>query len=62
MLSVEEARDRILAHASLAEADRVTLLEASGRVPALLVVTAAVQVPPFSNSAMDGFAARVADL
>ncbi|MEO8250856.1 MAG: gephyrin-like molybdotransferase Glp [Chloroflexota bacterium] len=62
MLSVEEARDRILAHAILAEADRVTLLEASGRVPALLVVTAAVQVPPFSNSAMDGFAARVADL
>jgi molybdopterin molybdotransferase len=49
MLSVEEARARILAHARPSDAERVPL---SG---------AAVDVPPFDNSAMDGFALRAAD-
>jgi molybdopterin molybdotransferase len=61
MLSVEEARDRILAHARLTDSDQVPLLEAMGRVPALLSVTATLDVPPFANSAMDGFAVRASD-
>lgn len=61
MLSVEEARDRILATARLTDPESVPLREAAGRVPASFSVTAAVDVPPFANSAMDGFALRAAD-
>jgi molybdopterin molybdotransferase len=61
MLSVEEARDRILAHVRLTDPELVPLLAAAGRVPASFSVTAAVDVPPFDNSAMDGFALRAAD-
>jgi molybdopterin molybdotransferase len=61
MLSVEEARARILAAARLTDAERVPLVAAAGRVPASFAVTAAVDVPPFDNSAMDGFALRAAD-
>ena len=61
MLSVEEARARILAHARLTDPERVPLLAAAGRVPVSFSVTAAVDVPPFDNSAMDGFALRAAD-
>lgn len=61
MLSVEEARARILSQARLTEAEPVPLREAFGRVPAVTSVTAAVDVPPFANSSMDGFALRAAD-
>lgn len=61
MLSVEEARARILSHARLTEAEPVPLRNAFGRVPAELSVLAAVDVPPFANSSMDGFALRAAD-
>jgi molybdopterin molybdotransferase len=61
MLSVEEARARILSHARLTEAEPVPLGEAFGRVPAVASVTATVDVPPFINSSMDGFALRAAD-
>ena len=61
MLSVEEARERILAHAHATDPQRVSLSDAAGRVPAALVVTAMVDVPPFANSSMDGFALRAAD-
>jgi molybdopterin molybdotransferase len=61
MLSVDEARDRILAHARLTDPEQVPLLDAAGRVPASFSVTAALDVPPFANSAMDGFAVRAAD-
>jgi len=61
MLSVEEARERILARVRLTEAEELPLLEAAGRVPAVASVTAAVDVPPFANSSMDGFALRAAD-
>src|SRR6185436_11916546 len=62
MLSVEEARERILAHIRLTVPDELPLLEAAGRVPAVASVTAAVDVPPFANSSMDGFALRAADV
>jgi len=61
MLSVEEARDRILATVRPTEAEAVGLEQAAGRVPVSFEVLAAVDVPPFANSAMDGFALRAAD-
>jgi molybdopterin molybdotransferase len=61
MLSVEEARDRILSRVRLTEPEQVSLEEANGRVPAVASVIAAVDVPPFANSSMDGFAVRAAD-
>ena len=61
MLSVEEALVRILAGAALTDVEAVSLLAAVGRVPATPFVTAEVDVPPFANSAMDGFALRCAD-
>ena len=62
MLSVEEARARILTHARLTEVEQVPLDKAAGRVPVLWSVTAEVDVPPFANSSMDGFALRAADV
>jgi molybdopterin molybdotransferase len=61
MLSVEEARDRIVTTGRLTETEQVPIEEAAGRVPVLWSVTAEVDVPPFANSSMDGFALRAAD-
>ncbi|MGZ6299383.1 MAG: molybdopterin molybdotransferase MoeA, partial [Candidatus Limnocylindria bacterium] len=61
LLSVEEARDRILSLARLTESELVSLERADGRVPADASITASVDVPPFANSSMDGFALRAAD-
>jgi molybdopterin molybdotransferase len=61
MLSVEEALARVLAGAKLTDVESVPLLSAVGRVPATLIVVAEVDVPPFANSAMDGYALRSAD-
>ncbi len=61
MLSVEEARGRILAHAILTPSELLPLDRCAGRVPAAFGLTATYDVPPFANSAMDGFALRAAD-
>lgn len=61
MLSLDEALARLLAHASPMPAETVPLAEASGRVLVEPRLTATVDVPPFANSAMDGFALRAAD-
>lgn len=61
MLSVAEARQRILARLGPLTAESVELEQAAGRVVAE-TVTAEQPVPPFANSAMDGFAVRAADL
>lgn len=61
MLSVQEARDRILARVSALEAEEVRLESAAGRVLAE-DVTAGRNVPPFANSAMDGYAVRSLDV
>lgn len=61
MLTVTEARDRILAAAQpLAANEIVSLLDAHHRILACDVM-APVNVPPCDNSAMDGYAMRVAD-
>src|SRR5512142_606661 len=55
MISVEEALERILAEISPLPVTSVPLPEAPGLVLAEHVV-AQEDIPPFANSAMDGFA------
>jgi len=61
MLTVDEALDRILARVAPLEATPVGLLDALGAVLAE-DATADRDVPPFRNSAMDGYAVRGADV
>jgi molybdopterin molybdotransferase len=61
MLSVEEARDRILSHCRQLEAEDVTLLQSLGQVLAEDLI-AEFDIPPLPNSAMDGYAVRVGDV
>ena len=61
MLSLEDARRRLLAGAVPMEAEIVPLAEAAGRVLAEPGIVAAVDVPAFPNSSMDGYAVRAAD-
>ena len=60
MISVEEARERILAHFARLEPERRPLLDALGQVLAEDVV-APFDIPPLDNTAMDGYAVRAAD-
>jgi molybdopterin molybdotransferase len=62
MLTLEEAYRRLLDRAHLTDGERVPLAEALGRVLVESRVVAAVDVPPFANSAMDGFALRSPDV
>lgn len=61
LLRLEEARDRILAGAEPLEAEPVALADALGRVLAEPVL-AKLTLPPWDNSAMDGFAVRAGDV
>lgn len=61
MISEEEARDIVLAHARPLDAEVVPLEEAVGSVLAE-EVTSDVDMPPFNRAAMDGYAVRLADL
>jgi molybdopterin molybdotransferase len=61
LLSVDEALAQLLAGAApVAQTEPVPTLEATGRVLAQAQVSA-LDVPPMDNSAMDGYALRVAD-
>jgi molybdopterin molybdotransferase len=60
MISVEEARDRILALFARLEPEHKPLLEALGQVLAADVV-APFDIPPLDNTGMDGYAVRAAD-
>ncbi|HET8951897.1 MAG TPA: gephyrin-like molybdotransferase Glp [Solirubrobacteraceae bacterium] len=60
MRTIEEALDAILTPIGPLEAAREPLAEAAGRVAAE-DVPAAVDLPPFDRSAMDGYAVRAAD-
>lgn len=61
LLSVDEALARLLAGAvPVAQTEQVPTLEATGRVLAQAQVSA-LDVPPMDNSAMDGYALRLAD-
>lgn len=62
MLTIEQAADRAAERiATVAAAETVPLAAADGRVLAADVV-APVDLPPFANSAVDGYAVRFADL
>ena len=60
-ISVEEALDRVLALVSTLGAETVPLYDALGRVLAKDVVSD-IDVNPFDNSSMDGYAVIAADL
>jgi molybdopterin molybdotransferase len=61
MLSVDEARERILSRIRVASPVEATLLDALGLVLAEDVVSES-STPPFRNSAMDGYAVRSIDI
>jgi molybdopterin molybdotransferase len=62
LLSVDEALERLLAGAHpVAETESVPTLSAAGRVLAA-AQRSTMNVPPMDNSAMDGYALRLADL
>ncbi len=61
MLSVEEARDRILAHFQPLDPETLPILDALNRVLAE-DVHSDMDIPPLTNTAMDGYAVRVDDV
>jgi molybdopterin molybdotransferase len=61
LLSVDEALARLLAEAKpVAEVEDIPTLDATNRILAR-AQTSSMDVPPMDNSAMDGYAVRVAD-
>ena len=60
LVTVEEARDAVLAETRALPAESVPIERGLGRVSAE-EVRAAAPIPPFDNSAMDGYAVRAAD-
>ena len=61
MLSVEEARDRILGFFHVLEPEEKPILEALGQVLAEDVISA-LHIAPLDNSAMDGFAVQASSV
>ena len=60
MISVEEAQARILCNSSRLSEEQVYLLDATGRVLAR-DLRASIDLPPFDNSSMDGYAIHAGD-
>jgi molybdopterin molybdotransferase len=61
LISVDKALAEILSHVQRLEPESVPVLEALGRVLAEKIVSD-INIPPFDNSAMDGYAVRSADV
>lgn len=62
LISLEQALEKMLGQiAPLQQTESVALTAAAGRITAAPVVSP-LDVPPFANSAMDGYALRLADL
>jgi len=61
MLPIASARARIAAKTRRLALERVSLAEARGRVVGT-AITAPIDIPRWDNSAMDGYAVRVADV
>jgi len=61
VISVDEALAEILSHVHPLEPERVPILDGLGRVLAEVIISD-IDVPPFDNSAMDGYAVRSADV
>ena len=60
MISVEEARERLLGFVDVLGKEEVPILDAPGQVLAGDVCSE-IDVPPLDNSAMDGYAVRSSD-
>ncbi len=61
LISLDDALATMLAQITpVSESETLPLIEAAGRITAANVVSP-VNVPPFANSAMDGYALRLAD-
>ena len=61
LLTFEQAQALVLARTRMLSAETIALSDAAGRVTAE-PVAAAVDLPPFASSAMDGYAVRSADV
>lgn len=61
MISLEEARERVLSHIQALPTEKVALLDAVGRV-CMQDVVSDMDVAPFAHSAMDGFALRATQI
>ncbi len=61
LITIDEARARVLAEAKPLPAEKLSLTEVLGRALAETIV-APHAVPPFDNSGMDGYAVRTIDL
>ena len=61
LLTIDEALAAVLAHVTVLPGEVVGVDEAAGRVLAE-DARAAVDLPPFPSSAMDGYAIRIADV
>ena len=61
MISVEEARERVLGYFDVLEPETKPILEADGQVLAE-DVEGRFDIPPLDNSAMDGYALRTEDI
>ncbi|HEY7801836.1 MAG TPA: gephyrin-like molybdotransferase Glp, partial [Dehalococcoidia bacterium] len=60
MISVEEARERILSYCAVLPSEERQVLDAIGQVIAEDIVSE-IDIPPLDNTAMDGYAVRAAD-
>ena len=60
MISVEEARARILEHFSILDAETKSPIDALGQILAE-DVRGGFDIPPYANTSMDGYAVRAAD-
>ena len=61
LLTVDEARARILSHFQAVETETLPLVECANRILAQ-DIAATTALPPFDNSSMDGFAIRATDV
>jgi molybdopterin molybdotransferase len=61
LISVEDALTEILNHVQPLEPERIPILEALGRV-LIEEIVSDINIPPFDNSAMDGYAVRSVDV
>ena len=61
MISVEEAFERIMPHFQILDSEEVDILDSLGRVMAQDIYSD-INIPPFANSGMDGYAVRAQDL
>lgn len=62
LISLEQALEKMLSQLSpLQQTESIALNAAAGRITAAPVISP-IDVPPFANSAMDGYAVRIADL